>query len=93
MVRIRRTETYESAKNLARRNMSKKNGGFWSNMRNFCIFGGACILAAGVAFEVYLTSLPPIKNLDEFKPNIVTQFYSHDGEVIKTFTAYSFKKN
>lgn len=92
MVRIRRTETYESAKNLARRNMSKKNGGFWSNMRNFCIFGGACILAAGVAFEVYLTSLPPIKNLDEFKPNIVTQFYSHDGEVIKTFTAYSFKK-
>lgn len=92
MVRIRRTETYESAKNLARRNMSRKNGGFWSNMRNFCIFGGACILAAGVAFEVYLTSLPPIKNLDEFKPNIVTQFYSHDGEVIKTFTAYSFKK-
>lgn len=92
MVRIRRTETYESAKNLARRNMSKKNGGFWPNMRNFCIFGGACILAAGVAFEVYLTSLPPIKNLDEFKPNIVTQFYSHDGEVIKTFTAYSFKK-
>lgn len=92
MVRIRRTETYESAKNLARRNMSRKNGGFWSNMRNFCIFGGACILAAGVAFEVYLTSLPPIKNLDEFKPNIVTQFYSHDGKVIKTFTAYSFKK-
>ena len=92
MVRIRRTETYESAKNLARRNMSRKNGGFWPNMRNFCIFGGACILAAGVAFEVYLTSLPPIKNLDEFKPNIVTQFYSHDGEVIKTFTAYSFKK-
>ena len=92
MVKIRRTETYESAKNLARRNMSRKNGGFWSNMRNFCIFGGACILAAGVAFEVYLTSLPPIKNLDEFKPNIVTQFYSHDGEVIKTFTAYSFKK-
>ena len=45
-----------------------------------------------VAFKVYLSSLPPIKNLDGFKPNIVTQFYSADGEIIKTFTAYTYRK-
>ena len=87
MVRIKRTKSGASAKNLA-----KKKNGFVSNVRNLIIFGAACILAAGVAFKVYLSSLPPIRNLDTFKPNIVTQFYSADGEIIKTFTAYSFKK-
>ncbi len=51
------------------------------------------ILAGLVAFKLYLVSLPPIKNLNEFKPNIVTKFYANDGEeVIKTFTAFTFKK-
>jgi len=50
------------------------------------------LFAAIVAFKVYLVSLPPINNLDEFKPNIVTKFYSADGEPIKTFTAFTFSK-
>lgn len=50
------------------------------------------LLAGFVAFNLYLISLPPIKNLNEFKPNIVTKFYSSDDEVIKTFTAFTFKK-
>lgn len=51
------------------------------------------VLAGLVAFKLYLVSLPPIKNLNEFKPNIVTKFYANDGEeVIKTFTAFTFKK-
>ncbi len=54
----------------------------------FCSFS----LAVIAAFYLYLMSLPPIKNLDEFKPNIVTKFYSHDGEVIKTFTAFTFSR-
>ena len=49
-------------------------------------------LAFVVAFYLYLMSLPPIKNLDDFKPNIVTKFYSHDGEIIKTFTAFTFSR-
>lgn len=87
MVRIKRTKNGASVKSL-----TKKKNGFFAGFRNLIIFAAACILAAGVAFKVYLSSLPPIRNLDTFKPNIVTQFYSADGEVIKTFTAYSFKK-
>lgn len=52
----------------------------------------AIALAGIVAFKLYLSSLPPISNLEEFKPNIITKFYSSDGEIIKTFTAYTFKK-
>lgn len=59
---------------------------------NILIFTCAILLAGIVAFNVYLASLPPIKNLSEFKPNIVTKFYSSDGEAIKTFTAFTFSK-
>lgn len=59
---------------------------------NFLIIFVSIILAGLVAFKLYLISLPPIQNLDEFKPNIVTKFYSSDEEVIKTFTAFTFEK-
>ncbi len=91
MVRIKRTDKKMSAKNLAKKNISKKDIGIMADIRNLFIFGAACVLAAGVAFNLYLSSLSPIKNLEGFKPNIVTQFYSADGEIIKTFTAYTFK--
>ena len=76
MVRIKRTSKQMSAKNLAKKNISKKDIGIMADLRNLVIFGAACVLAAGVAFNLYLSSLPPIKNLEDFKPNIVTQFYS-----------------
>lgn len=60
--------------------------------KSVVIFVISAFLAAIFAFKLYLVSLPPIKNLKEFKPNIVTKFYSQDGEVIKTFTAFTFKK-
>lgn len=59
---------------------------------NTIIFVVSIILASLVAFKVYLISLPPIQNLNSFKPNIVTKFYSEDEEVIKTFTAFTFSK-
>ncbi len=59
---------------------------------NSFVFVVSVVLAILVAFKLYLVSLPPIKNLNEFKPNIVTKFYSNDGEVIKTFTAFTFSK-
>lgn len=92
MVRIRRTEREASAKSLAKRNLARRKNAFWNNLRNLIIFLIACVLAGLVAFKVYLSSLPPIKNLDGFKPNIVTQFYSADGEIIKTFTVYTYRK-
>ena len=50
------------------------------------------MLAGFVGVNLYLASLPPIQRLEDFKPNIVTKFYSADEEVIKTFTAYKFEK-
>lgn len=61
-------------------------------LTNAIIFFVSILLAGLVAFKLYLVSLPPIKNLNEFKPNIVTKFYSADGEPIKTFTAFTFSK-
>ena len=47
-------------------------------------------LAGLLALKLYLISLPPIKNLNSLKPNIVTTFCASDGEVIKTFAAYAY---
>ena len=48
------------------------------------------ILAGMIALKLYLASLPPIKNLNTLKPNIVTTFCANNGEVIKTFAAYTY---
>ena len=53
----------------------------------FCI---GILLASMFALKLYLISLPPIKNLNSLKPNIVTTFCAGDGEVIKTFAAYTY---
>lgn len=92
MVRIKRTNSNMSAKEFAKSNIAKKENSFFSNLKAIFILGIAFILAAGVSFSLYLSSLSPINNLEEFKPNIVTKFYSADGEIIKTFTAYTFSK-
>ena len=85
-----------TAKEMARANISKsskrKNGGFFSTIRFIFIMSCACALAGIASLELYLSSLPPINNLEQFKPNIVTKIYSGDGEIIKTFTAYTYEK-
>lgn len=83
-----------SDKEIAKRNINKKkmDSDFISNLKFLCIVGAAFVLAGVASMQLYLSSQPPIKNLEQFKPNIVTKFYSHDGEVIKTFTAYTFSK-
>src|SRR5574344_2191779 len=83
-------------KDYARYNMpkrKKKDENFFHSVKKAIIIGCACILAGVVSLELYLASLPPIQNLDKFKPNIVTKFYANDEtNVIKTFTAYTFQK-
>lgn len=69
-----------------------KNKKLHSSIAYFASILVAILFAGVVAFKLYLGSLPPITNLEEFKPNIITKFYSKDGEIIKTFTAYTFKK-
>lgn len=65
---------------------------FFNNLKMIIISLTALGLAGIVALNLYLSSLPPINNLEDFKPNIVTKFYSHDGEIVKTFTAYAYAK-
>ncbi len=60
-------------------------------IKMFIIMVLAFCLASVVILKVYLASLPPIANLEGFKPNIITKIYSADGEIIKTFTAYRFE--
>ncbi len=83
-----------SDKEIARKNVKKQKieNGFIANLKFIMMMGVAFVLAGFVALQLYLSSQPPIKNLEQFKPNIVTKFYSHDGEIIKTFTAYTFSK-
>ena len=83
------------AREMAKANISKnskKKGGFLSTMKFLFIMGCACALAGVASLELYLASLPPIENLEQFKPNIVTKIYSADDEIIKTFTAYTYEK-
>lgn len=88
-----RYKSQRAAKDIARENISrKKENKFFTNLKLFVLTTTALFLAGFVAFNLYLSSLPPIENLEDFKPNIVTKFYSQDGEVIKTFTAYSYDK-
>lgn len=49
-----------------------------------------CAVVASI--KLYTMMLPPIKNLDSYRPNVVTQIYSKDGEIIKTFTAYTSER-
>ena len=54
------------------------------------VFAVSIILAGFIALKLYLVSLPPIKNLNTLKPNIVTTFCAGGGEVIKTFAAFTY---
>ena len=85
----------KSDKDMAKANIpsrKKPKNGFLSTVKFLFLLGGACLLAGAASFELYLSSLPPINNLDQFKPNIVTKIYSSDNEIIKTFTAYTYEK-
>ena len=57
-----------------------------------CVFFVGVTLAGVIALQFYLMSLPPIKNLNTLKPNIVTTFCASNGQVIKTFAAFTFAK-
>ncbi len=89
-----RYKRQRAAKDIAKENISRKKKGysFFTNLKIFVLTSTALMLAGIVALNLYLSSLPPIENLEDYKPNIVTKFYSQDGEVIKTFTAYTYDR-
>lgn len=63
---------------------------YWLKLlTTIAVLGIGAILAGMMALKLYLISLPPIRNLNSLKPNIVTTFCASGGEVIKTFAAYT----
>ena len=54
------------------------------------VVGLGFLFAGMLALKMYLMSLPQIPNLNSLKPNIVTTFCASDGQVIKTFAAFTF---
>ena len=74
------------------RSYSENEGSLFDTIKRLFILGTACLLAGLVALKLYLAIIPPIANLSDFKPNMVTTFLSADGEVIKTFNACTFSK-
>lgn len=52
----------------------------------------ALILAGYITVKTYLSGLPPIPQLGEYNRNIVTQVYSADGHLIKTFQTFHYEQ-
>ena len=53
-----------AAKDIARENISRrKDNKFFTNVKMFILTSSAFVLAGFVAFNLYLSSLPPIENL------------------------------
>ena len=65
-------------------------------MKNFISYlitiGLIIIISAAIVFNFYMGQLKPIKNLERFIPNHVTQIISQDDVVIKTFGVYKNTK-
>ena len=52
----------------------------------------AVSLAAYAAIKMYLAGLQPIPNFDNYTRNIVTQVYSSDERIIKTFQTFRYEQ-
>ena len=73
----------------------KKRSVYYENpivkfVASFLVLAIGAALAGMIALKLYLISLPPIRNLNSLKPNIVTTFCASGGEVIKTFAAFTY---
>ena len=64
----------------------------FDTLKRLVILAAAMFLGGIVSLKAYLMMVPPIANLSDFRPNMVTTIYSYEGEVIKTFNACMFSK-
>lgn len=70
----------------------KKTNGFVTFIKVVFIIIVAFILAGYVSVKMYLAELTPIPQLNNYNRNIVTQVYSSDGQLIKTFQTFHYKQ-
>lgn len=84
---------YDDFKSRVSRSYNEQDeDSLFDTLKRLLIIGAAVVLGGLVSLQAYLMFVPPIENLSDFRPNMVTTFYSADGEVIKTFNACMFSK-
>ncbi len=69
----------------------KKENLFFNFIKGLFIIVIAFILAGYAAVKMYLNDLGPIPQLNNYNRNIVTQIYSSDERLIKTFQTFNYE--
>ncbi len=69
----------------------KKSNPFFVFIKVVFVMAVAFMLAGYVAVKMYLSGLDPIPNLINYNRNIVTQVYSSDEHLIKTFQTFHYE--
>lgn len=69
----------------------KKSNPFIRFIKITFVIAFAVILAGYFAVKMYLSDLPPIPQLENYNRNIVTQVFSSDGHLIKTFQTFHYE--
>lgn len=70
----------------------KKANPFISFIKVVLVIAVAFILAGYAAIKMYLNDLSPIPQLNNYNRNIVTQVYSSDDHIIKTFQTFHYEQ-
>jgi penicillin-binding protein 1A len=91
MSRYKKEDKYDFRTRVSKKSYEEEDSIF-DTLKRLIILGVAVCLGGLVSLKAYLMVVPPIANLSDFRPNMVTTFYSNDGEVIKTFNACTFSK-
>lgn len=90
MARYKKNDSFNFKTRVSKK--SYEEDSIFDTLKRLIILGAAVCLGGLVSLKAYLMIVPPIANLSDFRPNMVTTFYSNDGEVIKTFNACTFSK-
>ena len=70
----------------------KKRNLFMTFIKVILVITIAFTLAGYTAVKMYLNGLEPIPHLNNYNRNIVTQVYSSDGHLIKTFQTFHYEE-
>jgi penicillin-binding protein 1A len=74
-----------------RKSNKKKGHPFFTFIKFILVVLIAVVLAGYAAVKMYLNDLPPIPKLNSYNRNIVTQVYSADNHIIKTFQTFHYE--
>ena len=77
---------------IEKRKKAKKRNLFFSIVKATLIIFIAIVLAGYVSVKLFLGSLEPIPQLNSYNRNIVTQVFSADNHLIKTFQTFHYEQ-